>query len=366
MKSLIVLIIGFGFISSKTALEGSSALPITKDFFSIFDGKPGSLFIICLPYIIVLFAEYFFRHKSDSILKRSVKPKTFTQQIIFNKKSRRDGWYFLFSFTNVPLLLLAIYTIGSHSLIQKLSPKASAFLQTIITRENLTNDIFIILLLIVGITISELSSYIRHHCLHNNNILWKSHEFHHCAESMNVLNITRNANSDNIPNLLVLPISLLGVTITSTALLAGSTSAVTIYIFYMIIHNINNYLGHSSLYYKHPFPLNKIFMSPYHHWVHHSSDQAHHGKNLNTTFLLWDKVFGTYKDISSTEALNLKFGVKSTSYNKYNPFIEFYVLPYFLVYKEILNGIVKLSKNKSHINVVKTEPRTIRSITTKI
>lgn len=225
------------------------------------------------------------------------------------------------------------------------SPTVSAYFDKLIHPLTDTSLLLLIGALVVGVILQELGSYIRHYILHNNNVLWRSHEFHHSAESMSVLNVYRNAVSDNIPNIIVLPISLFANAIVAASLLSGKWPVVAIYLFYSIIHNINNYVGHSSLYCKHPFPIDLIFMSPYHHWIHHSSSQDHFSSNFNTTLLLWDKLFNTFKDVPKHEALKLEYGVADTIFNKRHPVLEYFLIPYIVIYKEIAFGLNKFISN---------------------
>jgi sterol desaturase/sphingolipid hydroxylase (fatty acid hydroxylase superfamily) len=47
--------------------------------------------------------------------------------------------------------------------------------------------------------------------------------------------------------------------------------------------------------------LEKFTITPTHHLLHHSCNENNLNKNFGETFLIWDKLFGTYKE--NTEAL---------------------------------------------------------------
>jgi sterol desaturase/sphingolipid hydroxylase (fatty acid hydroxylase superfamily) len=42
-------------------------------------------------------------------------------------------------------------------------------------------------------------------------------------------------------------------------------------------------------------PLSWVIITPAYHRIHHSAT-IHRGKNLGTTFSIWDRMFGTYVD----------------------------------------------------------------------
>ena len=51
-------------------------------------------------------------------------------------------------------------------------------------------------------------------------------------------------------------------------------------------------LRHSHVKLKYPSFLERIFISPYQHQIHHSRDPKHHNKNMGGKFALWDWFFG--------------------------------------------------------------------------
>lgn len=345
MKAVLTIIIGFLLVTFADITK-LSLLPfgINNTVSSLASTKFAKLVIIFLPYIVVIAIEILLKSSRQRLFRSSSQSSQAPRFLLASKQVRRDAIYFIFSLLNMPIIVLAIYTLGSHNLVSSISPVLSDQLKILALHLTNANTFVLSLFLITGFIISELSSYLRHLVLHRNSILWKSHEFHHSSTFLNVFTIARNANSDNIPNLFVLPISLAGAVITSACLLSAKPIVLAIYIFYMLIHNINNYLGHSSVFYKHPFPLNLIFMSPYHHWIHHSSHPDHHCCNLNTTFALWDRVFSTYIDLAREEAFAIKYGVENSSYNQHNVLFEFFFLPYLLIYRQIL-GKINMSSN---------------------
>ena len=85
--------------------------------------------------------------------------------------------------------------------------------------------------------------------------------------------------------------------------------------------------GHSTLKVIFPKPLSYIYMSPCLHWIHHSINPKHFGKNLSMKYVFWDKIMGTYLDESNLKDINMGLKIPA-QYNKYNPFYSYYILPW--------------------------------------
>jgi sterol desaturase/sphingolipid hydroxylase (fatty acid hydroxylase superfamily) len=68
---------------------------------------------------------------------------------------------------------------------------------------------------------------------------------------------------------------------------------------YYFILNIFLFLEHSNLHY--PNWLNKslglFFVTPDQHRVHHQQDQFYTDSNFADIFIIWDRIFGTYKTL---------------------------------------------------------------------
>jgi sterol desaturase/sphingolipid hydroxylase (fatty acid hydroxylase superfamily) len=52
---------------------------------------------------------------------------------------------------------------------------------------------------------------------------------------------------------------------------------------------------HTEYIRKLPAPIEYIFVTPSHHRVHHSSNDKYLDKNFGSTFIIWDRMFGTFQ-----------------------------------------------------------------------
>jgi sterol desaturase/sphingolipid hydroxylase (fatty acid hydroxylase superfamily) len=60
------------------------------------------------------------------------------------------------------------------------------------------------------------------------------------------------------------------------------------------IHLYMQYWYHTQLINKMGF-LDKILVTPTHHWVHHAMNPEYMNKNFGQIFMIWDKIFGTFQ-----------------------------------------------------------------------
>ena len=135
--------------------------------------------------------------------------------------------------------------------------------------------------LILTLLLIDFTGYLMHRAYHDVSWLWPIHAIHHAPEKVNVFN-------NNIAHFLnialgtiaqLLPVYLLG--FSPEVILVASTMS-TIHSF-MIHSNSPINFG----------PLAKIFITPAHHWLHHST-VAEQAGNHATMFTFWDRLGGTY------------------------------------------------------------------------
>jgi sterol desaturase/sphingolipid hydroxylase (fatty acid hydroxylase superfamily) len=68
----------------------------------------------------------------------------------------------------------------------------------------------------------------------------------------------------------------------------SENNIILVFFIYVYVH-----LQHSQVWIAFTGWLGRLFMSPAHHQIHHSSNPAHFNKNLGSCLALWDWMFGT-------------------------------------------------------------------------
>jgi len=87
------------------------------------------------------------------------------------------------------------------------------------------------------------------------------------------------------------------------------------------------FIEHSNL--KYPAWLNStfgmIFVMPDHHRVHHQQDQFYTDSNFSDIFIIWDRIFGTFKMMPLSE---MKYGLVEFKEPKKQTFIYLIKSPF--------------------------------------
>lgn len=121
-------------------------------------------------------------------------------------------------------------------------------------------------------------NWLAHFANHRNDVLYRFHELHHSQEDMNVLTVFRTHPLIHVSYLVAL--------IPAIVLLANGTLTTTILVLYaamVAFAHSNTNLGFG--------PLERIFVSPNFHRIHHKLDGPQ-DVNLGFTLTIWDQLAG--------------------------------------------------------------------------
>jgi alkylglycerol monooxygenase len=128
----------------------------------------------------------------------------------------------------------------------------------------------------------ELGYYLWHRLSHEVNFLWAVHVVHHQSEDYNLAVALRQAILSPLTVLpFYLPLAVLGVPLLHFAVVEA---LVTLYQFWI----------HTELV-RSTGPLEAVLNTPSHHRVHHAVNPQYLDKNYGGTFIVWDRLFGTFE-----------------------------------------------------------------------
>jgi sterol desaturase/sphingolipid hydroxylase (fatty acid hydroxylase superfamily) len=163
---------------------------------------------------------------------------------------------------------------------------------------------------VVAAIAADFGLFIGHWLMHKVPLLWEFHKVHHSAQVMTPITVYRQHPVDDILN------------ISMSAVCAGITQAVfgfaigltphlivvlglnvIVFAFYFFGFN----LRHSHVWLSYGPTINKIFVSPAQHQIHHSNQPKHFDKNMGFILTLWDRIAGTAYIPEARE--DLKFGL---------------------------------------------------------
>ncbi len=137
---------------------------------------------------------------------------------------------------------------------------------------------------LIAIVVFDYVFYWAHRWGHEWNIFWGAHIVHHQSEEYNLTVALRQSWFHNLLAFpLFLPIPFLGIDPLSFGAAAG---IVTLY----------QYWIHTKAIDRMPKWFEFIFNSPAHHRVHHATNEQYLDHNYAATFILWDRLHGTFID----------------------------------------------------------------------
>jgi alkylglycerol monooxygenase len=149
----------------------------------------------------------------------------------------------------------------------------------------------------------DLCYYWFHRISHERQIFWASHVAHHQSEDYNLSTALRQTGTGAfITWVFYIPLFFIGV----PALVMVSVASINlIYQFWVHSEHIPK-LG----WYE------KFFVTASNHRVHHAQNESYIDKNYGGVFIIWDRMFGTYKEEDDNEACI--YGIRGTL-NTFNP-----------------------------------------------
>ena len=198
--------------------------------------------------------------------------------------------------------------------------------------------------------IDDFSRFGLHYALHRIPALWEFHKFHHSAETLTPLTVTRTH-----------PVEAILFTLRS-AIIQGSVIAIFLFlfgqqlslftilgvnIFVVLFHGLGSNLRHSHISVSYPETIEKFIMSPAQHHLHHSSQKEHFDKNFGVALSIWDKMAGSFQYSSKQE---LTFGIGSETQEYTRTIAHMYVLPFKKVFNMRRKIFIKNEKSETNFN----------------
>jgi sterol desaturase/sphingolipid hydroxylase (fatty acid hydroxylase superfamily) len=138
--------------------------------------------------------------------------------------------------------------------------------------------------------------FIQHYIMHKVPALWEIHKVHHSAHTLNPMSLYR-------VHFIEVGISairrIFGTTVLTCTMFVISTQSISGYqiagalAFNFIFNVLGGNLRHSHIPLSFGF-LERIFISPLQHQIHHSKNSAHFDKNFGVALSVWDQIFKTW------------------------------------------------------------------------
>lgn len=167
----------------------------------------------------------------------------------------------------------------------------------------------------------DFARYWAHRIAHEQRFWWATHVTHHNSRKYNFTVSFRLSWTQHIKIVFFLPVVMMGFDP----------------LVFFICHQIEvlyQFWIHTEYIKKLPAPIEFIFTTPSHHRVHHATNEKYIDKNYGSTFIIWDRMFGTFQP----EEEQAIYGI-TKNVNTYNPIT--------LVFHEWVDIFKDLTKAKS-------------------
>ncbi len=163
-------------------------------------------------------------------------------------------------------------------------------------------------------------SYWAHRVSHHLRFFWATHVVHHSGENYNLTVSFRLSWVQYIKLIFFLPVALVG--------------------FHPIIIFVTNQIAVLFQFWVHTEYIRKlhpaieyVLATPSNHRVHHGSQEKYINKNFGATFIIWDRMFGTYQP----EDEQAVYGITHDIEQKHNPvYINFH--EYIEMFQDLKNA----------------------------
>ncbi len=195
---------------------------------------------------------------------------------------------------------------------------------TPVTESNLIIVASFTLLLFV---IDDLSRFVLHWLLHHIPFLWEIHKVHHSAKVLTPFTVYRSHPIENYLFASRLAVAQ-GLAIGISYFLFGPTLSVAEFaganIFVFVFNMLGSNLRHSHIWLSWGSPIERWFISPAQHQVHHSDNPIHFDKNLGSALAVWDRIAGSL--ILAKEVNRINFGI-GRGFSDHDKLSSIYWLP---------------------------------------
>ena len=135
---------------------------------------------------------------------------------------------------------------------------------------------------LIGFIALDFLFYWSHRISHRVRLVWATHQAHHSSEYYNFATALRQKWNGSMGIIMWTPLPLLGI---PPAVVFGVYSLNLIYQFWVHTERIGKLWK----------PVEFVMNTPSHHRVHHGSDAEYLDRNYAGVFILWDRLFGTFR-----------------------------------------------------------------------
>jgi len=279
------------------------------------------LYILSSIFLAILY--FYYTKKSTKLILSS--------KLWLHPSAKLDYYYFILAnIVNIVFIVPLIFSAKNVALNTNkfLHQNFGYFENTIFSYSQI-----ILLYTICIFVFSDFTRYFLHRFLHTIPILWEFHKVHHSARVLTPITFYRIHPVENLLFGLRYSLSVGFVTGIFIYLFGAKIDIYTFFgvnVFIFIFSIFGSNLRHSHIAFAYFSFIEKWFISPKQHQIHH--DKRHFNKNYGGYIAFWDRVFGTLA--LSKDVKILKFGIQKDKMDQYLTIKDLYLRPFINLIKK--------------------------------
>jgi len=256
--------------------------------------------------------------------KKSILRNQFSKEVLLHASAKLDYIYFVVvSLIKIVLIIPLLIGVNDVALWMVLQMQDTL---GYVERTRVAKEWLLASYTLVLFVVNDFTRYWLHRFMHLVPFLWRFHRVHHSAEVLNPLTFYRVHPVENILFGLRYALSTGFVTALFIYFFGAGIGlveflGVNIVVFLFLIFGSN--LRHSHIPLSYGTKIEKWFISPYQHQLHHTTKYTH--TNFGSYLAIWDRWFGT---LVCGKKEDLKFGLPNETVKHsligalLNPFIK--------------------------------------------
>ena len=277
---------------------------------------------------LALISYLYYSHRANRLSPLNFIRFCFPKSVYLHKSTRTDLIYLLVypmisSLLFAPALAFSTYVFSyenTQALLQQHWEPSNHQIQNVY--------LLISIFIVMSILVQDFGYYCQHYAFHKISFLWEFHKVHHSAEVLTPMTDYR-----------VHPLELMTIPSISGLFVgfvqgifgyffAANLSAVTLGAGYasLFYYVVGYHLRHTHIWVSYGPVLNRFFISPAQHQIHHSAAVKHFDKNLGGLFAIWDLAFGTLYVPKRKE--EIEYGLANEEHKAFSNAWRLYALPF--------------------------------------
>ncbi|MEM9103347.1 MAG: sterol desaturase family protein [Pseudomonadota bacterium] len=175
----------------------------------------------------------------------------------------------------------------------------------------------------------DLTRFLLHYMLHKIPWLWCFHKVHHSAEVLTPMTIYRSHPVENLLYAWRMTMTqgfVVGVSYYLFGTQIQMLDIIGANMFTFAFNILGSNLRHSHIWLRFGPTIEKWFISPAQHQVHHSLLPKHFDKNFGTFLAVWDRWAGSL--VTAEKERNFDFGISKKDFQSHQSLVDIYYQPF--------------------------------------